>query len=269
MEKLKLHFVAAIASFIGIALVLAEDDPFSNPTTQSIEPRPLRDIEDLPKAITYRHNDDGTHIYVVSGIYAHSSDRDRPSDRSDVLGYVPECIDAIFDFESRRLEMTTSRRLTLSELAYAIDDLAFSGGDVPYWDELEARDIKKSSLFSNKAYELASYSGEVPMHLAWLSIPKWKPLTTAFSYDLVEQGKLLITPTTAHCMAHSRFSVRVLDAEGRVIWQDLNTLVADLRIALTDIDRDGSHDVIIDQNDHGKSTRFLLRRIIEQGDDAN
>ena len=269
-----------------------DDDPFSS-AVQGGEP-PLREVSSMPSTIKYEQIDDNRHRYTLTGIY-NASQRAEEEDRKDrdkvsatnrgvtdpfapdgesglsddypesiYKGTVPDCEDFTVDFETRKCTFLTSRELALSELADAIDQLAWIGGDIPYWSELETRDLEKSSLFSDEAYELVPYSGEVPLQLAWFSAPKWEPLATAFCFDLVEQGRLLIMPTTAHCMAHSRFSIRVLDARGKLIWQDLDTLVADVQVALVDIDRDGSHDLIIDQNDHGKSSRFLLRRNIEQ-----
>lgn len=244
-------------------------------------PKPERKIEHLPKSITYQKRADGKHAYSVAGIY-NASERSKkeqirtdaqrekddknpfgPLDLSDYpesiyQGTIPDCDEVEADFPNRVLRFTTSRKLPFDELAKVIDEMARIGGDLPYWDELEARDIGQSSAYSAENYEISTPKDEFPSGLAWFLVPDRK-VSTPIKIDFF-QGTLLFIPSTAHCMVHSRFSIRILDPNGLVLWEDDKTALADVRFALADIDQDGLHEILLIRDDHGKEDRFLIRR---------
>lgn len=278
---------------LSTTVVLAQDeDPFSDAVKQ-VE-APLREVSSIPASIIYEQVDDNRHRYTVTGIYnasqrakeedkrnrANDSARNRgvinpfaadgqPSLGDDYPesiyeGTVPDCDDFTVDFETRKCTFLTSRKLMLPELADAIDQLAWLGGDIPYWSELEARDIARSAEFDSENYTVEETEEDFPPNLAWFWVPKDRQVSSLIGLDGFEQGQLIFTPTTAHCMAHSRFAIRVLDADGRILWHEDSTALADVRFAIADVDRDGLHEILLDRNDHGKASRFLIERSIEQ-----
>lgn len=299
MRRLRLAFdeemKTGIALFLLIfgAVVSGQDsDPFSD-ATETADP-PLRDISSMPASITYERVNEKMHRYTLTGIYNASQrakeeeekNRRKDGGRNEGIvdpfapdgesglcddypesiyeGMVPDCDDMTVDFKTRKCTFLTSRELELSELADAIDQLAWVGGDIPYWSELKARDIAKSTEFDTKNYTVGEIEEDFPPNLAWFWVPKDRQISTMIGIDGFEQGQLIFTPTTAHCMAHSRFAIRVLDASGKLLWHDDSTSLANVRFAVADVDRDGLHEILLDRDDHGKASRFLIKRSIEQ-----
>ena len=284
--------IALLLLVFGAAVFGQDADPFSD-TTETKEPSP-RDISSMPASITYEQVGDKKHRYTIAGIYNASqktkeeakkkrkknSSRDRTSadpfatdgetglgddyPESIYEGTVPDCDEFTIDFKTRKCAFLTSRKLTLSELADAIDQMAWLGGDIPYWSELEARDIAKSDHFKRANFIVEETKGDFPPNLAWFSVPKDRQISTLIGVNEFEQGQLIFTPTTAHCMAHSRFAIRVLDTDGRLLWSEDSIALASVRFTVADIDRDGLHDILLDRDDHGQATRFLIKRNIEQ-----
>lgn len=247
--------VTALALLFPI-VSFGEVDPFE---AAPDPPRPERVIERLPKSISHREIEDGQHEYVISGIYATSPKHDI-EDPGALLGepLIPDCLTCTFDFKKLTCTFTTSRKLTYSELAYALDDIAELGGDMPYWVELEARDIMPSELAGRLEYTTSTVTIDAPTGLAWFWAPDDKPLRIPLSYGGPNLGTLLIVPSTAHCMAHSRYVLRVLDGNGLLVWTDEKTLFAGVKIALSDIDKDSMHEIWIYRDDHGKEERFQI-----------
>ena len=238
-----------------------EEDPFAA-DPQPDPPRPERKIKKLPNSVTYEE-EDKAHTYTINGIYKGAGEDNDVSSTYKV--FVPECTSLKLNFNAGTCTIVTSRKLTLSELAYSIDDLARLGGDLPYWQELEARDIERSGAFHPKRFTTEKLDGEFPAGLAWFWVPKDRDLTTSFNWTQFEQGNLLIVPKTAHCMAHSRFAIRILDRDGKLVWQDTDTALAAVRFAIADTDQDGAHEIYIDRDDHGEETRFHIKQTSESG----
>jgi hypothetical protein len=222
-------------------------------------PRPERVIERLPKSISYRQVEDGQHVYVISGIYATSPKQDI-EDLGSLLGnpLIPDCLTCTFDFKKLTCTFTTSRKLTYSELAYALDDIAELGGDMPYWAEVEARDLEDTKEFKRIRYEIEEVKKEPPAGLAWFWIQDDQKFQIPLSLGGFDQGSLLVVPSTALCMCHSRFIMRILDPKGMVIWKQTDAAYGSVRIALSSDEELGMHKVWLHRSDHGANTTFVI-----------
>ena len=254
---------ALIASFglLAASLAHAEEDPFADPAPAP--PRPERKISSLPKSVTYEAKD-GSHIYTISGIYVTSPEHEIDDPGSLSEAFIPDCEDCTFDFRKRTCTITTSRKLTFSELAYAIDDIAGMCGDLPYWFELEARDLPASEEFAGVRFAVEAVEGAHPKRLGWFWLPDDKPFEIPFAFGPNQTMKVLIVPTTAFCMCHSRYCIRILDESGKLVWQDNNTAYAGISVAVTDQDEDFVHELLIRRHDHGKDARFRIKLSSEQ-----
>ena len=229
----------ALASILFAASVSAEQDPFTTPTRGEVKktsiepPRPERNIARIPRAITYSKNKNGQNVYKLTGLYSHSDEKNDASHAAYYKMLIPKCTGISMDRALGTCIITTSRKLSNSELAYAIDDMAESGDEIPYWRELEARDIPKSKAFSKTTYTIAPYQRGLPPDLAWFGVDDtMTPVPLGLRSEV---GSLLIVPTTAYCMDYSRFALRVLlRAEQK--WTELNRAKVDFftnrRIAL-------------------------------------
>ncbi|MGF1657146.1 MAG: hypothetical protein ACFCU3_09230 [Verrucomicrobiales bacterium] len=160
-----------------------------------------------------------------------------PEDRAEASAlykfYIPDALEFHLDLKAKKATFTTSRELAFSELAYAIDDIAELGGDLPFWVELEARDLEPTKEYARLSYKVESTAQEPPSALAGFWVPKRRAFQIPFSLGGPEQGSLLVVPTTAFCMCHSRFSLRILDPEGKLIWKEETTAYGKVRIALS------------------------------------
>jgi hypothetical protein len=249
----------------------AEDDPFAESDGEAV--RPERRILKLPGGVTHKVIEGTRHQYTVSDIYmgAASEEKD-PEDASATYSFlIPDVLDLDLDFKAKKATFTTSRKLTLSELAYAIDDMAKLGGDIPFWAELEARDLETTKDFARISCTVEPTEQEIPPDLAGFWVPKDKVFQIPLSFGGPDLGSLLVVPTTAFCMCHSRFSLRVLDPEGKLIWKEEGTAYAGVKIALSNANEFGMHKIWLTRDDHGVSKRFLIsghflqEQEIEQG----
>jgi hypothetical protein len=258
----------AIGSFLlpTLLLVANEANPFAeeNPFAKArLAPeRPERMILKLPKSITHRELKASMHEYTISGIYrgAAAKSMDPKESASNTKIMIPDALDLDFDFKLGKATFSTTRKLSLSELAYAIDDMAELGGDIPYWAELEARDLQRTKQFARLRYTIKATDEIPPDDLAWFWIPRDREFRMPLITTASDLGNLLVLPSTAYCMCHSRFSLRILDSEGEVIWEDQDTAYAWVKIAIAnDPDEPGTHKIWLTRDDHGESAQFLIR----------
>lgn len=255
---MKALIMIGLLAVVHPSAMVAADDPFAVPATEP--PRPERLILKLPAAVMHRKTEGGQHEYRISGIYSASAKEEEPKNvASTYKAYVPQCLGFDLDFKLLTATFSTSRELSLSELAYATDDLAEFGGDLPYWCELEARDILPSELAGSLQYSTSTVTIDAPSGLAWFSMPDDQPLRIPLGFGGPDLGTLLIVPSTAHCMAHSRYVLRVLDGKGLLIWTDEKTLFAGVKIATSDVDKDSIHEIWIYRDDHGEEARFQIK----------
>lgn len=244
----------------------AESVPFAEAPAE--KERPERGIVKLPTAVAHRKINASKHEYTISGLYrgfaAKSQDPKEAASTYEFL--IPDALDLKFDFERSRATFSTSRELSLSELAYAVDDMAELGGDFPFWGELEARDLENTKDFKRIRCAIEATDAQMPPGLAWFWLPEDRAFRIPLSVGGQELGTLLVVPSTAHCMCHSRFTLRILDPQGKLIWKEEDTAYASVRIALADDEELGLlHKIWLIRDDHGESAKFLIRiRLVEE-----
>ncbi len=244
--------------FAVLSIALAEDNPFAKPEGEAA--RPERTITKLPSAVSHKMIDAARHQYTISDIYmgAASKEGDPKEASSTYKALIPDVVDIDLDFKTKKATFSTSRELSWSELAYAIDDMAELGGDLPYWAELDARDLEDTQEFTRIRYEIQEVKKDPPTELAWFWIPDDQKFQIPLSLGGFGQGSLLIVPATAQCMCHSRFTLRILDPMGRVIWKQADLAYGGLRIALSSDDELGLHKIWMRRSDHGTNADFII-----------
>lgn len=265
-------------SSLGIPLLLAtllchglcdEDDPFAEGFVPEPEPpRPERLINRVPASIVGKAGKDGGWSYTIAGFYSGEiTEEDAEDLASTYSAFIPDSTGVRIDVQQRTCTIETSRELTKSELAYAVDDLAYQGGGMPSWLELEARDLPKSEFFDKKHFALEKFPGDFPNGLAWNALRSDEPFSVPFELRQFAGGELLINPTTAYCICHSRFAIRVRSRESGVIWHDDAALFGAIRVATTDLNSDGAHEVLLRVTDHGKESQLILKPLAENAAD--
>ncbi len=226
----------------------------SRAADQPVQPPSSNTAGKLPRSITHEKNDQGAHVYGVTGIYARSGDRN-----STYQEQVPDCTNFKINPENQTCTFTTSRELPIPELSRAFDLMAGGSGELPYWFELEARDTPPSALVGELRYSTTPVTSEAPAGLAWFHMPLEQPLRIPLGIRGRDPGTLWIVPSTAQCMSHSKYVLRILDEKGKLVWTDEKTLFADVNIAITDIDNDTVHEIWINRDDHGQTARFQIK----------
>lgn len=246
-----------------------EGDPFAEPAEPLPKPViPERGVLKLPQSVTHKRLDNGHHEYRVVGLYALDEGRD-PADSAsycaNTFGYLlPEGAEVEAELKDGSLVIRTSVLIPYDTLAFALDGVATGGGEVPTWVELEARDLKKSELFDRNHYQVVKLDNDFPAGLAWLGMSRTQELRLPFVTKFWSTGTLLFGPTTARCMCHSRFAIRILHEDGSLIWEDSDSAYGAVQIAMADTDGDRIHEVYFEANDHGKSARYVLKPKSEQ-----
>lgn len=256
---MKVPTVIALLVLAATFRLFAEADPFADTGLESN--RPERTIAEMPKSVAYTRVDATKHEYIVSGLYeGYAAKSEDLADAASAYKFlIPDALSLDLDFKTAKASFSTRRELSLSELAYAIDDMAKLGGDFPYWAELEARDIGPTKNFAQVRYSIEATNATAPPELAWFRLPRDRAFRTPIILGDSELGSLLAVPTTAFCMCHSRFNLRILDPEGRLIWEQKETAYGSVRIALGNDNDSATHKIWLTRDDHGKSATFLIR----------
>lgn len=244
-----------LLAFVGY--VHAQADPVRD-NAQAL-PQAGNKISSIPKSISYELVD-GSHVYTIKGIYDASLQRDIKDPGSLLVNLIPDCEECNFNFEKRTCTIQMKRKLTNTELASVIDDLAKRGGDMPYWAELKARDLPANEADANFDFVVEEFNGDFPKHLAWFSLSRDKEFVTPFAIGQLLHFKVLIVPTTAYSMRYSRYCIRILNAEGKVVWSDTKTAFADISIAISAMDNGSGHALLIRRHDYGKDAKFTIKR---------
>lgn len=214
--------------------------------------------QQLPTSVVHVH-EGGKHSYTVGGIFAGFIFKSTSETGSFYTPYFPDSLDVSVDRERRTFTVSTSRPLSIPELQNAIDKAANEGGDFPYWTELQLRDTPKSPSYADGLFRVRPLKGEHPLGLAWFCVAKDGLLRFPIGLAFDHQGTVLVSKKTAYCMCHERYAIRILDADGRLLWQEQEVALASCRFAVVDKDGDGVHEILIDREDHGKSARFVIR----------
>lgn len=227
------------------------------------EPYHGKIIDRLPSSVDFQKFGQDRFFYQISGIY-------NPMMRNEIAdGMAPVYRNMIpagdkfeMDYSKGTCTIMTSRELAFHELAFALDEIAQLGGELPTFTELEARDIPMSSLATRYPYEIVPEKAPGADGFDWQRMPEdGSVLKVPFSYGANDQGSLFIVPATAHCMVHSRFVIRILDREGWILWQDTETGYGTIEIALTDVDQDGAQELHLFRNNHGVEDDFTIRPV--------
>lgn len=212
----------------------------------------------LPASVVHVH-EGGKHSYTIGGIFAGFVFESTSETGSNYTSYFPDSLDASVDRERRTFTVSTSRPLSIVELKNAIDEVARGGGDLPYWTELQLRDTPKSPRYADGLFRVRPLKGEHPQGLAWFSVAKDGLLRFPIRLAFDHQGTVFVSNKTAYCMCHERYAIRILDADGRLLWQEQEVALGFCRFAVVDKDGDGVHEILIERYDHGKSARFVIR----------
>ena len=138
---------------------------------------------------------------------------------------------------------------------------------MPYWLELEARDLPRSEFLDKKHFALEKFPGEFPKRLAWNGMRRDESFSVPFELRQFPGGELLVNPTTAYCICHSRYAIRVRTSESGVIWQDDAVLFGAIKVAMVDLDSDGAHELLLRVTDHGKESQLILKPVAENAAD--
>jgi hypothetical protein len=269
MKLRALRIPILLATLLGLCLG-DEDDPFAEDFVPEPEPpRPERLIDRVPASIVGRAGKDGGWSYNIAGFYVGEiTEEDAEDLASTYSAFIPDSAGVRIDVKQRTCTIETSRELTKSELAYAVDDLAYQGGGMPSWLELEARDLPKSEFLDKKHFALENFPGDFPKGLAWHGLRSDESFSLPFELRQFAGGELLINPTTAYCICHSRFAIRVRSSESGVIWHDDAALFGAIRVAMTDLNSDGAHEVLLRVTDHGKESQLILKPLAENPGDS-
>ncbi len=241
-------------------------------------PRLRFEIEKLPAAVVHQVEAEDRHVYTISGLMTdrmaeiikmRRKERDEgiKSFEKSISRQIQDCTEAAIDMDAGTCTVRVPRELKGWEIAYMMDCMAFSGGGGPYWVELEARGLAKSEEFAEGRYTLLDDAEEFPDGMAWFQAPRCDSFSTPLMVGPDSQGRLLVTPVTESCMCHSRYAIRVLDAGDRVLWLDEKSFKGALRVALSDVDGDGVHEICIHRDDHGVETKHLIRENWDKPDE--
>lgn len=237
----------------------AADNPFAKPAKELV--RPDREILRLPGSVTHKVIDEARHQYTVSGLYmgAASEEEDPEVVSEGYIFLIPDALDLVVDFEARKATFTTSRKLTYSELAYAMDEMAGLGGDFPYWVELEARDLEPTEDYARLGYTVEFV--EQPPALRLPGFPALGDEVSRLPLGIGgrELGSLLVVPATSYGMSYSRFSLRVLDPDGKVIWKDEDTAYGTTTIVLSHATEFGIQDIWLIRGAGSETKTFRIR----------
>lgn len=282
---------------IGFALILLL--PLPSVFGQATDPvekdyRPPREISFTPSSITYESIGEKRHRYTIAGIYNASQKLKKEAKENQKKGNdpsqagtdpfasdgysglsddcpesiyeatVPDCDEFSVDFERRICTFLTSRKLKLTELADAIDEMARMGGDIPYWAELTARDLEETEDFEDLDFVVDEFEGNFPQHLAWFALSDDKPFEIPLGITSLLHFKVLIVPTTAFCMCHSRYCIRILDTSGKVVWKDSDTAYGGVSVAVAESDGSFGNELLIRRYDHGMDASFIVKLNSEQ-----
>lgn len=109
--------------------------------------------EDLPSSINHTELNDGTHRYVVQGIYVtktlENTLKFAPEYQKDEI---PDCLSVKIDTSRGIMSITTSKEI--ADMPTLFNKLAADGGCLPTWPEICLRD-KRSEQFDAELYKVA------------------------------------------------------------------------------------------------------------------
>lgn len=266
MKKLR---ITCALFFAIVAIPSADDKPYQQGQPKDLLERP-QDHEKLPGSISIRQLKPHQYEYTISGIYGDHSKLD--VSRGDYLrafeAMIPSCTKFNLNMKQNTAIFSTSRILKFQELVDTIDGLAGLADLIPYWAELEARDLPTREGRQGINYRLEQFNGVVPAELAWFSLPQDGKFETPLGVGPGAYGRLNMVRATAHCMAESRITLRVIDRDGVVIWKHNSETYGSLRVALGGDIEPGLHKIWVWRracSDSGDNF-FLIRGAVAEAD---
>jgi len=169
---------------------------------------------------------------------------------------------------------TSRKPLPLSSLRKLFDEQAILIGKVPYWVEISMLGKKRITPFAVSQFKLVEHENKMLVNRADMSTSDWLkrhglsmqefrsiprhhanlrlPLDPETGYELS------ITSRTAMCDGHDFYSVRVLNAQDQVVWENTETLGGTLHFLPINLDEDLRVEIVIVEVDHGNRSVFVF-----------
>lgn len=243
---------------------LAQSDPIVS--LAIIEPS-QRKINKLPASLNYKRMENGKYSIIVNGI------ADNPATKPNKyqnLEFYQTPMDSllksmgVLTLETNQADkkciITTSKEINLEDLSSIINTLSKVRGDIPCWDELEARDFQKSQNFRDDHYHIQKISGEIQDGLAWFWIPKNRSYCSAMAIkSSTGHGYVIVVPSPYNQGDSPHYIVRILDQSGHLYWMSPPMALGTCRIALGDIDRNGEHELYLICTESKVESRFCIK----------
>lgn len=210
-----------------------------------------------PKSIKYEQRE-GRHIYTILGIRSGNSENEK--DRAHYYKAGLNWYDVKLDLKNNTCSFIAAEPVQILDFRTFLDYSGTVSGELPYWAELEARDLLEAPGPSAMQVTVTPAPKPFPDALAWFVMKSGEgfPLQLPVQFGYGHTGALLITPLTSMCMSHDRFVLRLLDSTGKVMWKDDTIAYGYIKLALVDRDGDLFHEVLIDREDHGEKAQFKL-----------
>lgn len=210
----------------------------------------------LPSSVALSVLKDGNYAITISGIAeatpeGRKLDAPEPNPGFHQTGYDGELsrsgvLDYHVDHDKRTLELILSRGLDKNGISKAVDVLAVLRKDVPCWDELVARDVKKSEKFREDFFlvqslrKLTSRFDGAPIlsgDRSWSA-----PFEIGSGHATVT---LSIIRMAAPVGRDPRYMIRFLDGESRPIWTDDTTVKGQIAVEISKRESTGGQEIIL------------------------
>jgi hypothetical protein len=218
----------------------------------------------LKKAPIIKHSvdDEGIHHYDIPIAYRDADARS--------IGYITENNKNVLKVEHLTkkdgFRFSTRKELTGGELMEIYHNRAWGMGDVPNWVELVLLSKAKSKEFPSGDYQVtlvAKADIEKTLKRHKVAISDFTPIKrNCFDLELPMTEKadrmLVVNSRAAKCMGHDNYSLRIINKEGEVMWQDLEALGGDLQFLRINIDEDAVKEILFHQDDHGEESLVIV-----------
>lgn len=83
-----------------------------------------------------------------------------------------------------------------------------------------------------------------------LELEQFGSVEVPFRWRPGGEGKFVINPATGLCMCHSRYAMRILDDNGRLVWIDDSTAYGLIRFAIVDRNQGGADEILLIRTVH-------------------
>ena len=263
--KIALYLCCGFNLLGGFGWAQEEIDPFApqGPAAKPVVPH--RGVVALPGSIKYEQLEKNRHQYSIGGMDPRDVNDNTIQFCAGLLEHVlPEGVEVEAEIKGDTLVIRVSQPIANDTLAFVVDGIANAGVGIHFWDELVARDLKRSIQFDPEMYEIVEHRGDFPPGLAW--VPFYGEMRFHFVTS-VGTGILLMGPTTSQCMCHSKCAIRVLDDHGDLLWIAPELALGSLNLAMGDTDNDQKHELYFQAEDHGEKTKgYVLRPKTKQDD---